>query len=72
MLGYESAVIMKAGFQGAISEELVISMDHRVDASKHLMKFMYPTRKAVDINAESESGKGFTINFGYDPKKLNE
>lgn len=71
-LGYKSEVLIKSGFQGAITEELVVSMDHRTDAAKHLMKFMYPTRKAVDINTESENGKGFTINFGYDPKKLNE
>lgn len=52
-LGYESATIERMGFQGMPILEPIIELDHRIDAAKTLVNFIYPKRKAIEIKDDS-------------------
>jgi hypothetical protein len=55
-LGYETPMIEKFGVGGVKIIEHVIQLDHRVDAAKTLMGFIYPKRKSVEIKDDTSSG----------------
>ncbi len=66
-LGYDSPTIVKPGFGGVEIDSLVIEIDHRLDAAKKLMEFIYPKRKSVEIKAD-ENNKGFVL--AYNPQAM--
>lgn len=69
-LGYPNPTIEKMGFQGNLVEELVISTEHRMDATKTLVSYMYPKRKAIEVkNTDPQSS---TITLNYNPLTLKE
>lgn len=58
-LGFAGPTIEKFGSGNATIEEYVINTGHIADAAKTLAKFMYPTRKAIEITNDSEAQNGF-------------
>ena len=69
-LGYSREFIERQGFQGHVIEEPVISTDHALDATKTLVAYMYPKRKAIEItNDDKNTG---VIFMAYDPKNMKK
>lgn len=69
-LGFESPTITKFGFQGAVVEEPVITVDHALEATKTLVSYMYPKRKAIEVTSDSE--KPTAIVLAYNQQSLKE
>ncbi len=70
-LKYEKEMIIKAGFQGAMTEEFVISPDSRRQAAQFLVSYMYPKRKAIEHSID-EGSKNNGFAFQYIPPKKDE
>lgn len=72
-LGYSSPEIEKQGFQGIVTYEPVVSMDHRIDAMKTLVSYMYPKRKAIEHSlSDNEKNAAFTFAYNTAPMKQDE
>lgn len=67
-LGYESPVITKQGFQGALIEEQVITLKDRLEAGKILIGYMYPKRKAIEHTVEQGS-TGIVLSYSEESLK---
>ena len=53
-LGYESPEVEKMGLGGVKIFEDRIQLDHRIDACKKLIDYMYPKRKAIELTGDDE------------------
>jgi len=67
-LGYESPVITKQGFQGALIEEQVITLKDRLKAGEILIGYMYPKRKAIEHTVEQGS-TGIVLSYSEESLK---
>lgn len=72
-LGYENEYLEKQGFQGVVTYEPMITTDHSIDATKTLVSYMFPKRKAIEItNEDKNSGVIFMAYDRNNIKKPNE
>lgn len=69
-LGYDQPTYTKQGYQGIEYEENVITMDHRIDAAKSLVGYIYPKRKSVEIT--SVDANAGVIMMSYNPQALKD
>lgn len=72
-LGYKQMTIKKVAFGGNLFEEDRITLDHRIDATKKLIDYIYPKRKAVQIETSAEDS-AFTLSYSKESleKKIDE
>lgn len=68
-LGYESPEYERQGFQGVTFSEPVITLDHRIVATKTLISYLYPKRKAIEHSVAEGSSK---IVLAYSEESLKK
>lgn len=67
-LGYQETQ-EKQGFGGVTVYELTISPEQRYKANMDLAKFIYPTRKAVEIKNDSENNQPIVLAYSQESLK---
>jgi len=68
-LGYRDSHIEKQGFQGVVTSEPIISVDHRIDAMKSLTGYMYPKRKAIEMTMDKNSVQPIILAYSKESVK---
>ena len=68
-LGLDSKYIEKQGYQGVIVQELSVSIEIMKDATKDLMSFMYPKRKAVELSGDQATSQPIVLAYSKEGVK---